>query len=239
MNTVLEGSFGQAYADSRTSPTVARLDSGGYTVLGGDPGAAAASALVRHQPIIHVTPETSAWEGLLRAEYGERLRILRYTECLSESLQAGHLTMLIRRLPAGFELVRIDDRLAAKAKDDLSHPYLCECFHSIEDLVRRGLGYCILHESRVVSAAASMAACDGAIEIEILTDQGFRQRGLGTCAGAKMALACLERGIEPVWVADNPTSLRLAQRLGYEVGDTYESFIVQHASRAGGLGPGE
>lgn len=227
IRTVLEGHYGVAQADSRSDPTVARLDAGGFAMLGGDPGAAAATALLHERPIFYVTPETSAWEAVLRAEHGDRLTALRFTECSPALLQADHLERLVRRLPAGFELTRIDAGLVPRVGADLGHPYFFECFHSADDFQRRGLGYCILHQGKVVSAAASMAACDSAIEVEILTDAAYRRRSLGTCVGAQLALVCLERGLRPEWVAGNPTSLRLARRLGYEAGDTYETFLVR------------
>jgi hypothetical protein len=50
MNSVLEGYFGVAYSDSRDAPSVARLDSGAFTILGGNPKADAVTALIRHAP---------------------------------------------------------------------------------------------------------------------------------------------------------------------------------------------
>jgi len=69
MKSVLEGHSGHAYSDSKTIPTVSRLDSGAYTILGGNPNSPAAIELVRHAPINVVTPENKAWEKLLYNEF--------------------------------------------------------------------------------------------------------------------------------------------------------------------------
>jgi predicted GNAT family acetyltransferase len=53
-----------------------------------------------------------------------------------------------------------------------------------------------------------------------------RRQGLGTAVGARLALHCLERGIEPQWLAANAASERLAIRLGYACRETYETFAI-------------
>jgi hypothetical protein len=50
---------------------------------------------------------------------------------------------------------------------------------------------------------------------------------LGTAVGARLALHCLERGTEPQWLAANAVSERLALRLGYVPGQTYETFAIR------------
>jgi len=81
--------------------------------------------------------------------------------------------------------------------------------------LKRGIGYCILHRDRIVSAATSMAASKKAIDIEIETVPDFRNQGLGTTVGAKLVLHCLEKKIEPRWLAANVISEKLALKLGY------------------------
>ena len=90
------------------------------------------------------------------------------------------------------------------------------------------MGYCILYRNVVVSAATSMAVCNGAIDIEIETTSEFRKRGLGTIVGAKLVLDCQKNGIEPKWLAANVESEKLAQKLGYVKVNTYETFENGH-----------
>jgi predicted GNAT family acetyltransferase len=103
---------------------------------------------------------------------------------------------------------------------------LIENFHSVDDFLGRGIGYCVVHHNRIVSAATSMAASRRAIDIEIETVPGYRKQGLATVAGAQLVAYCLERGIEPCWLAANAASERLALRLGYVRGDRYETLAI-------------
>jgi hypothetical protein len=228
MNSVLEGCFGVSYADSRATPSTARLDSGAFTILGGNPKANAVTALLRHVPISYVTPQNSEWRQVLEVEFGNRLSPLRFTEFSSESLNVNHLIKLARELPDDLELRNIDKPLAERLVSDLNNEYFFENFESIEDFLKRGMGYCILHKKVIVSAATSMARCNKAVDIEIETKSEYRKRGLGTIVGAKLALDCLENGINPKWLAANVDSEKLAQKLGYVKVNTYETFEIGH-----------
>jgi GNAT superfamily N-acetyltransferase len=225
-NSVLEGYFGVSYADSRFAPTVARLDSGAFTVLGGNPAATAVTALLRHAPIYYVTPENDAWRRILEDEFGERVVALRFTECSPRSLDQDHLAQLVRSLAEGFELRKVDRKLLERLPTDMKNEYFFENFRSVEDILNRGIGYCVLHRRRIVSAATSMARCRGAIDIEIETAPEYRRRGLGTVVGAKLVSHCLQRGIDPKWLAANLSSEKLALKLGYEKAETYETLEI-------------
>jgi hypothetical protein len=164
----------------------------------------------------------------LEAEFGNRLSPLPFTEFSSQSLDVNHLEKLARELPDDLELRTTDKSLAERLASDLNNEYFFENFESIEDFLKRGMGYCILHKKVIVSAATSMAMCNEAIDIEIETRSEFRRRGLGTIVGAKLVLDCLENGIEPKWLAANVESEKLAKKLGYVEVNTYETFEIGH-----------
>jgi GNAT superfamily N-acetyltransferase len=227
IRSVLEGHFGTAHADSGSTPTVARLDSGAFTLLAGHPEAPATPALLRHAPIAYVTPENDGWRDALVAEFGNRISPLPFTAFAAHSLDQSRLAELARRLPAGFDLRVVDRALAERLPSELGNPTMIENFRSLEDFERRGAGYCVVHEGRVVSAATSMARCRDAIDIEIETRPEFQRQGLGTAVGARLVLHCLQVGIEPHWLAANAASERLALRLGFEKRETYETFEIK------------
>ncbi|MCK4415409.1 MAG: GNAT family N-acetyltransferase [Candidatus Eisenbacteria sp.] len=223
---VLEGHFGVSYADSEFNPSVARLDSGAFTMLGGNPGATAVVALLRRAPISYVTPENAGWRRALKHEFGDRISAIGFTEFLSRSLDENRLTELSQTLPAGSELKRLDRRLAEQLPSDLANDCFLESFESIEDFLNRGIGYCVVQGGRIASAATSVAMCSGAIDIEIETASSFRRRGFGTVVGARLVLHCVQRDIEPKWLAANQASEKLALKLGYERGVSYETFEI-------------
>jgi len=144
------------------------------------------------------------------------------------SLSQNHLDKLVQALPSDFELREIDTALAERLQVDLGNQYFFENFNSIGDFLERGIGYCVVHESKVVSAATSMAMCLGAIDIEIETAPEYRGIGLGTAVGAKLLSHCLANHIEPKWIASNVESEKLALRLGYERRETYPTFEIQY-----------
>jgi GNAT superfamily N-acetyltransferase len=227
-NSVLEGYFGVSYADSRSAPSVVRLDSGAFTILGGDPGATAVTALLRHAPIYYVTPGNDEWRQVLEDEFGERVVTLRFTDFSPRSLDQNRLAELHRSLAEGFELRKVDRELAERLPTETGNEYFFENFASVEDALNRGIGYCIVHKDRIVSAATSMAMCRGAIDIEIETVPEYRKRGLGTVVGAKLVSHCLQRGMDPKWLAAKLSSEKLALKLGYEKEETYETLEIQH-----------
>jgi GNAT superfamily N-acetyltransferase len=226
IDSVLEGHFGRAYADSVASPTVARLDSGTFTMLGGDPTAAAVQDLLRLAPISYVTPQTAGWRRTLQDAFGAQMTPLPFRDFSTAALDRAHLARWIGTLPPVFELKRVDRALAEQLPSDLGNGYFFENFHSIDDFLGRGRGYCVLYRNRIVSAATSMAASRRAIDIEIETAPDYRKQGLATVVGAQLVACCLERGVEPRWLAANAASERLALKLGYVRGDRYETLAI-------------
>ena len=227
IDSVLEGRFGKAYADSAHQPAVARLDSGAFTLLGGDPRATGARDLLRLAPIAYVTPQTEDWRRVLQEEFGAGVTVLPFTDFSPAALDPTHLARLIKTVPPSFELGRIDRSLAEQLPSDLGNAYFFENFYSVEDFLGRGIGYGLVYQNKIVSAATSMAQSRKAIDIEIETVPGFRRQGLATVVGAKLIVHCLEQEIEPRWLAANAASEKLAVKLGYVRRESYETLAIQ------------
>lgn len=227
IDCVLEGHVGEALADSLVAPTAARLDCGPFAVLGGDPRSPIARDLVRHAPFDWVTPETDAWRDLLTTEFGDRIRRIRFVELSAEGLELRRLRAMMQVLPRGYRLARLDAQLTEALLRDLRKEWLLESYASMDDFLSRGVGYVVLRDERVVGAATSAVSSSRAIDIDIEVAPGHRRQGLGTAVAAALACDCLERGIEPLWLASNDVSVRLAQKLGYIVGGEYETFEIR------------
>jgi GNAT superfamily N-acetyltransferase len=227
IDCALEGHIGQAFADDLVTPSVARLDCGPFAALAGDPASPAARDLVRYAPIDWVTPETDAWRGFLEAEFAGRIRRIRFVELSAEELDPGQLDTLAQALPPGFTVARIDVEFAEALMRDLGKQWLLDSYASMDDFLARGIGYVVLHNGRVVGSAASAVSSSRAIDIDIEVAPAHRRKGLGAAVGAALALECVQRGIEPLWLASNDTSVRLARKLGYVAGGSYETFEIQ------------
>lgn len=227
MKSVLYGLSGTAYSDSKTNPTVCRLDSGAYTILGGNPDSEHALQLIRHAPINVVTPENAAWEKLLYNEFNDKITYQPFCSFLPPSLNKNHLQELTLSIGSDFKILRINQVLARQLHLDIDNSYFFEHFSSYEDFSNRGIGFCVTYKNKIVSAVTSMAAAEKLINIEIETLTDFRNKNLATAVCATLLLYCLENNITPQWLAANHKSEMLAEKLGYLKDDSYKTFIIQ------------
>lgn len=226
MKSILEGHCGEAYADSKTSPTVARLDSGAYTILGGNPNAAAAVDLISKAPISVVTPENKSWEQLLYNELKGEISYQSFCKLLLKDIKKDILLKLILDIGDEYEILRIDKELADQLGKDINNDYFFEHFSSIDDFLTRGIGFCVKSNNKIVSAVTSMAACEKMINLEIETHPEFRNRNLGAAVSAKLLLYCLENDIQGQWLAANEISEKLALKLGYIKEEYYKTLLI-------------
>lgn len=226
MKSILEGHSGHAYSDSKTKPTVSRLESGAYTILGGNPNSAAAIELVRQAPINVVTPENKVWEELIYDEFKGRISYQPFHKFLPHSLSKDHLLQLAINIDDDYEILRIDKELANQLPIDINNNYFFEHFCSIDDFLTRGIGFCVKYNNRIISAVTSMAASNKMINIEIETHSEFRNKNVGTAVSAKLLIYCLENHIEAQWLAANEISEKLALKLGYIKDEFYKTFLI-------------
>ena len=80
---------------------------------------------------------------------------------------------------------------------------------------------------KIVSGASSYSSYKDGIEIEIDTHKDYRRKGLAYACGAKLILACLEKGWYPSWDAHNKASVALAEKLGYHFDHAYTAFEIE------------
>lgn len=227
INSVLDGHTGRMLVDSDTNPKIARLDTGAFTMFGGDHDLEVVMDLIQYSPIYIITPENQKWTNIFMNVFMNRVVKLPFREYHSNTLNAEKLTEIIKKLPAGYELKRLDKELCEQLPLDISNEYFFENYISIDDFIKRGVGFCILFNEKIVSAATSMASSRYAIDIEIETEDNFRKKGLGTIVGAELVLYCIQNNIVPKWLAANKDSEKLAERLGFSKGVCYETFQIQ------------
>jgi len=196
-------------------------------MLGGNPKASGTKDLFQIAPIFYVTPQNEAWRRVLESEFSTRIAILPFTDFSSVALDPSYLARLVQAIHPDFELKRLDKRLAEQLPLDIGNEFFFENFQSVEDFLSRGIGYCITHRGRIVSAATSMAKSRTAMDIEIETTTDYQRQGLGTVVGAKLVLQCLEQRVEPRWLAANIASEKLAMKLGFVRGETYQTYEMR------------
>ncbi len=118
--------------------------------------------------------------------------------------------------PNGFEMRRLDAELIPKTKK-FGIEIDSRFWASAQDVTENGLGFCIIKDGDVVSICYAAAISDGLAEIDVATDEAYRQQGLAVLVSRQFIRECLTRGITPTWdcFAYNTGSRRLAERLGF------------------------
>jgi GNAT superfamily N-acetyltransferase len=96
--------------------------------------------------------------------------------------------------------------------------YVTFKWHSIEDFVRRGFGFCLLHRHTIVSWCISSNNVGKKCEITIGTDEKYRNKGFGTLVASALVRQCVSRDLIPSWHCgdDNLPSLAVAEKIGFE-----------------------
>lgn len=227
----LQGHMGEAWVDNLESPTAAQVKVGMFSYFAGDANAQEAETLLHHLPedslvIVH----SDEWKKRIETIYkGKFNKFERYRFKQDPALlDATYLTGLLANLPGQYELKRIDSEIGNKPSlHELSEYFTCN-FESIDDFLKRGIGYAILHDGKVVCGATSFSIYDEGIEVEVGTHQDHRKKGLATIASAALLVDCLEQGKYPSWDAANAESVKLAERLGYVFAETYDTYYINN-----------
>ena len=110
--------------------------------------------------------------------------------------------------------------------DKMMKEYIFSLFGTSEEFLRKGFGYCIMHDQKIICAAAtSHPPVENAFEIQIVTRKEYRRQGLATIAAAYLIEYSLENRYDPRWDADNETSAKLAEKLGYSNPVPYKIYF--------------
>jgi GNAT superfamily N-acetyltransferase len=228
----LEGYMGRGWVNDLDHPTCARIITGDFCFFGGDCLAPGAAELVETAArdavgqIVICIPPNDGWNELIQERTDGPVKLERYAMNQRPTFDREKLTSFVEGIDPKYELRRIGQGLYDLAMEDsLTKDYVCN-FESAEDFVRRGLGYCILYDDQIIAGASSYTVYNNGIEIEIATRPEFRRQGLATAVGARLILACLDRGLHPNWDAANKESVAVAEKLGYVFSHAYPALML-------------
>ncbi|MEN1969210.1 GNAT family N-acetyltransferase [Lentibacillus sp. N15] len=225
----LQGHMGTAWVDDLENPRVAQITVGIFVFYAGDPNIKEAEELLNNLPAFAlVIVDSDEWKRRIESVHkGVVEKFQRYRfEKTPGHLDRTHILNLLSLLPDGYEMKKVDKTIANAASfHELSEDFVSQ-FDSINDFVNRGVGYAILHEEQVVSAATSFSIYDDGIEVEIATAPQYRRKGLATVTASALILDCLDRGKYPSWDAANTESVKLAKKLGYTFKESYDTYFI-------------
>jgi hypothetical protein len=224
VHALLDGGMGRVWADDVTNPRVGVAQFDFYFLAGDAEAPAAEEAVGAIVAGASVVVSSAGWEPALRATWKAR-KHTRVEFDAPDIWDRERLQRFVDALPGGFTLKRIELADAARFTDLADS--LTYNFPTLDDFVRRGVGFGIEHEGRYVAGCSSFAISPYSLEFEIQTHPDFRQRDLATVAAARMILHCLESGLEPCWDAHNDVSAALATKLGFVNPTPYTSYEIR------------
>lgn len=231
IHSYLQGHMGTAWVDNLENPTVAQITVGIFVFYAGNPNIKEAEELLNNLPdFALVIVDSDEWKSRIETVHkGDIEKFQRYRfEKNTEHLDRTHLLNLLSTLPEGYEIKKINRSIVKSPTfHELSEDFISQ-FDSIDDFINRGIGYAILYEGKVVSAATSFSIYDGGIEIEIATNSQYRRKGLATITASALILDCLDKGKYTSWDGANSESVELAKKLGYMFKETYDTYFIEN-----------
>ena len=224
----IQGHSGHAFSDNPDFPTVALIVSFGFSFVGGNPASVQAVELLKSVPPgTDLIPQPN-WCEMVENVLGPRARKqIRYGFKKEPGIFNRELLQKYAvELPEGFYIKSIDSEIYDLVISENWSYELVENFPTKGDFLEKGLGIAAMFNGRPVAGASSYVIYDGGIEVEIVTKNEYRRRGLASACGARLILECLERGLYPSWDAANVPSCLLAQKLGYVFSGEYASYSI-------------
>lgn len=233
----LQGYLGKAYVKTLISPKAGLIVSGEYSFFGGDPNSEEAEYLIRNLFKVNESESTVGIFSDAKPDWEKRLLAIPENNPVSVPrfgiVQKDYtfddkvLQEYIDAIDEGFVIVPFNEDIYYQAlKEDWSKEF-CEIFSSAQDYLTKGVGFAALKNGKLVSGASSQTVYDGGIEIQVATDEKYKQRGLALACAAALIQECAKRKIRPCWDAANLISKKMALKLGYEYKGEYITIYMR------------
>ena len=172
-------------------------------------------------------PQTAEWAELIQEYFPAAKRITRYATKKVAHFNVEQLLENIKMLPDGCKLREIDAEIYDKCiKSRLTSDFV-SAFASKEMFLQYGRGVVILKDGEIVSGASSFSYYNGGIELEVDTVETERKKHLALATASALILRCIKEKLYPNWDAHSVASLRLAEKLGYELDHEYPAYELK------------
>lgn len=229
--SALQGVMGAVFVDDKKNPQTAMAVTADFVFLSGKPDA----DFISERPegfeaqFAILVPKDRPWEQMIEETLLERAKkVTRYAICKGTKFDCGKLTEIVKHLDDAYKLKMIDQQAYDEIVETKWACDLCSQYETYEKYRKLGIGAVIYKGRELVAGASSYTVYEGGIEIEIDTREDYRRKGLALVCGAKLILACLEKGLYPSWDAQNIGSVRLAKKLGYEFDKEYTAYEAEY-----------
>lgn len=224
IDSCLQNVMGKIYVTDAVHPSSAFAFVGGFGFFAGKPN----RELVLHKPdgFVILVPQNEGWSALIEDCYPSAKRVVRYAIKKDTQFDQEILRDQISRLPSGYELRKIDSQIFDMCSENPITADFVSAFESKQQYLQIGRGMVILKDGTIVSGASSYTRYREGIEIEVDTVESERRKHLATIVCSALILECLNEGLYPSWDAQNTNSVRLAEKLGYELDREYVAYEV-------------
>jgi GNAT superfamily N-acetyltransferase len=224
---VLEDQMGFAYVDDVENPSAFMIRIGPFHYFAGDISNVGAQEMIKGFPPYNLFMSASVgWVEAFSKFYGERFFQIERYSFSSEKLSVDHVGKLCQASKFAGDVMRMDAALIERLK---GHDHFIDVsdFESSADFEKRGIGFYIEKDEKVVGAAYSSLVCSTGIEVSLFVEEDYRRQGVATVLSANLIRWCLAHGMDAHWDAANPESCKLAEKLGYAPTGTYHAYFLK------------
>ncbi len=131
----------------------------------------------------------------------------------------------IKKLDSSYHLVKMNKEIIEQFGISL------DTWKSVDDFIKKGLGYCIINNDEVISKCLSYFQHDNQLELGVDTKEDYRKQGLASIVCStliKDALHCHQDVSWSCWQF-NEASNMLAKKLGFELSNSKKVIIWDHS----------
>ncbi len=227
--SALQGIMGEIYADDVKNPTCAMAVMNVFVFLAGEPSremAAFKPDSFKGDFAVFV-PQNEAWESCIEQVRGEKCeKFSRYAIRRDPDFDPEKLNGFVNAVDKTVQLKLIDEDLYHQClQHEWSKDFVCN-YPDYAAFAEIGLGVVAVANGEIIAGASSFSSYEGGIEIEIVTHENHRRKGLAAACGAKLILECMQRKLYPNWDAATRISVSLAEKLGYRFSHEYTAYRI-------------
>lgn len=236
--SALAGMNGEMFCDSKENPRVFLINVADYSFIAGDSASENAKKILEladkiHESDFNIRCVNKEFEKVLEETYKDRYytysRFATYRSF--ENMDFEMLENKVKEAEKEYTLSLIDKNLFDYCKNNEWSEDFVIGYNNYEEWERNGMGVLFLKEGDPVSGASSYSAYPGGIEVEIITREDYRKKGLGFASGAALLIECKKRNLLASWDAAHEQSLRLAEKLGYKFMYEYKIYGIKKSGR--------
>lgn len=176
------------------------------------------------ESLILMTPQ-NGWGQAAKRLFPQSYDYLRYSFSFPKRLEGNRESE--ESLPTGTELVSIEERWFYQCRKEEWMRDFCSQFKSFSEYQQYGTGFLLLKDGKAVSGASSYLVSRSGFTIQVQTKEEEQGKGYALLVSRALISHALQKRKYPDWDADNETSARLAQRLGYVFEKSYPVIFMQ------------